>query len=103
MTPTILTVVLRAQRVRATVGESIPISVAVRNVSRDAVWVVGVVDGSESGQRYPFYQPLVMCDGQALKRPPPEDPLVSPLRVADFRLAAEPVVGGAGPNRQSGA
>jgi hypothetical protein len=48
--------------------------------------MVGVVDGSEHGVRYPHYRPSVELDGSVVARPAaPEDPLVGPLRAADFR------------------
>lgn len=67
------------------VGASVPIAVEVRNVSERPVWIVGVVDGSEEGIRYPHYRPRVSLGGETVAAPPPaEDPLVSPLRVVDF-------------------
>ena len=69
------------------VGVPLPISIEVRNLSRQSIWVVGVMDGSEEGIRYPHYLPLIALAGQVIaKPPPPEDPLVGPLRRADFRL-----------------
>jgi hypothetical protein len=69
------------------VGASAPVAVDIRNVSERPVWVVGVVDGSEEAIRYPHYRPQISRDGEVVAEPPPpEDPLVSPLRSVDFRL-----------------
>jgi hypothetical protein len=71
------------------VGAPIPIAIIVHNVSQQSVWIVGVVDGSEDGSRYPHYLPQITLAGQVVAQPPPpEDPLVGPLRLADFRLLA---------------
>src|SRR5687768_4038395 len=68
------------------VGQAADIAVQVRNQGAAPVWIVGVLDGSEEGVRYPHYRPAVTRDGLVVAAPPPpEDPLVGPLRVADFR------------------
>lgn len=49
--------------------------------------MTGVVDGSEEGSRYPHYLPQIAIAEQVVAvPPPPEDPLVGPLRLTDFRL-----------------
>jgi hypothetical protein len=64
----------------------VPVEVEVRNQGTGDVWLAGVVDGSEQGIRYPHYRPSVVRNGLVVAEPgPPEDPLVSPLRAADFR------------------
>ncbi len=64
-------------------------SVQLRNVGTAEVWVVGVLDGSEEGVRYPHYRPSITLDGEVVAQPgPPEDPLVAPLRPDDFRRLA---------------
>jgi hypothetical protein len=69
------------------VGAPAPVAVEIRNVSDRPVWVVGVVDGSEEAIRYPHYLPRISRDGEVVAAPPPpEDPLVSPLRAVDFRV-----------------
>lgn len=69
------------------VGAPVPVALELRNVSDRPVWVTGVLDGSEEGIRYPHYRPVVTRQGQTVAAPPPpEDPLVSPLRLLDFRL-----------------
>ncbi|GAB2818031.1 hypothetical protein [Streptomyces daliensis] len=71
------------------VGRQVPVTVTVRNTSRDVVWAAGVLDGSEDGVRYPRYLPSVLRDGRPVAGPPaPEDPLVGPLRPGDFRRLA---------------
>ncbi len=68
------------------VGVSVDIDVELRNVADHEVWVVGVLDGSEEGVRYPHYRPSISRDGIVVAEPPPpEDPLVGPLRVAHFQ------------------
>lgn len=67
-------------------GEPVPISIGVRNISGVPLWMVGVVDGSEAGFRFPKYLPSIIG-------PPPLPPsenlpwcgMVAPLRLEDFR------------------
>ena len=69
------------------IGEAVPVALEMRNVSDRPVWVTGVLDGSEEGIRYPHYLSFVSRRGDTVAAPPPpEDPLFSPLRLADFRL-----------------
>jgi len=72
------------------VGRPAGVRAVVRNDGPDAVWMVGVLDGSESGTRYPVWRPEVEHEGVVVASPPPaEDPLVGPLRPSDFvRLGA---------------
>jgi hypothetical protein len=80
---------LRAPAGPHPVGRPIPVELEVRNASGDEIWVVGVVDGSEGGVRYPHYRPSVTRAGTVVASPaPPEDPLVGPLREVDFRCLA---------------
>jgi hypothetical protein len=67
----------------------VPVRVEVRNAGRGDLWMVGVVGGSEEGVRPPRYRPSVTRDGVVVAEPPPpEDPLVAPLRRADVRRLA---------------
>jgi len=67
------------------VGQPVEVRVTIRNASDHGIWMVGVVDGSEGGVRFPRYTPSVKLDGRVVAAPPPpEDPLVGPLRVVDF-------------------
>ncbi|MGW7047300.1 hypothetical protein ACWGDT_32410 [Streptomyces avermitilis] len=72
-------------------GGPAPVRAEVRNSGEGAVWIAGVLDGSEDGIRFPHYLPAVtLADGgRTLARPgPAEDPLVGPLRAAQLlRLA----------------
>jgi hypothetical protein len=85
-----LSIMLHSPEEKQGVGMPIPIKVEVRNLSQQRVWIVGVVDGSEDAIRYPHYLPRISMAGQVVAEPPPppEDPLVGPLRLADFRLLA---------------
>jgi hypothetical protein len=69
-------------------GAALPVRVEVRNTSGSALWVVGVLDGSEAGYRYPHYRPAIQAPQPA---PPPESDgcgNVAPLRLQDFRRLA---------------
>jgi hypothetical protein len=68
------------------VGQPVGVGIEVRNLTTEKVQMVGVIDGSEEGVRYPHYQPSVSRNGVVMAGPPsPEDPLVGPLREMDFR------------------
>ena len=71
-------------------GRPVPVRASLRNDGPGALWVVGVLDGSETGTRYPHWLPAVELEGRVVAAPPPaEDPLVGPLRREDFRLLEE--------------
>jgi hypothetical protein len=79
-------VVLHGPQKPIAAGQKAPIRIEVRNSTDADVWIVGVVDGSEDGVRCPHYRPAVLLgDDVVAEPPPPEDPLVGPLRQADFR------------------
>ena len=67
------------------VGAPVPISIEVRNVSAHPLWMVGVLDGSEMGFRFPHYLPHITGPKPL---PPPEGlpwcGNVAPLRLQDF-------------------
>lgn len=70
-------------------GRPVPLQIEVRNAGDADAWMIGVLDGSENGIRYPHYLPTVRRAGVTVARPgAAEDPLVGPLRVADFRRLA---------------
>jgi hypothetical protein len=74
---------------RHPVGELVPVRVEVVNSGDHDVCLVGVLDGSEHGIRYPHYRPSVTVDGRVVGAPePPDDPLVGPIRPADIRHVA---------------
>ena len=88
MTPGGVDLVLKEAE-EARVGVPVKLRVSILNASERAIWMVGVVDGSEGGVRFPRYMPSVKLGGQVVAAPPPpEDPLVGPLRAADFRRLA---------------
>lgn len=71
------------------VGRPVPVRASLRNDGPDELWVVGVLDGSETGTRYPVWRPSVLLGDRVVASPPmAEDPLVGPLRADDFRRLA---------------
>jgi hypothetical protein len=71
------------------VGRAADVRARVRNDGPDDLWIVGVLDGSETGTRYPIWRPAVEHNGVVVAAPgPPEDPLVAPLRREDFHRLA---------------
>jgi hypothetical protein len=73
----------------APAGQPVPIRAELRNEGADELWIVGVLDGSETGTRYPHWLPSVRLDGRLIAAPPAaEDPLVGPLRASDVRQVA---------------
>jgi hypothetical protein len=82
-----LTLVLAAPEGAQPTGVPLHISVEVRNVSNQPLWIVGVLDGSETGFRYPRYLPQIAGPPQ-----PPRDEeiydMAAPLRIQDFRRLA---------------
>jgi len=70
----------------ARLGEPVPVGVRVTNVGEQPVHMVGVIDGSETGQRFPYYLPTIRARGILVRPGAPEDPLVGPLRRSDIIL-----------------
>jgi hypothetical protein len=64
-------------------GEPSGVSIEVRNVGAVAIWVVGVVDGSEAGARFPRWIPIV--EPRELVVPAERPDFTAPLSPADFR------------------
>ncbi|MGW5469780.1 hypothetical protein [Streptomyces chartreusis] len=96
-----LRMVLRAATGPHHVGEPVSVEVGLRNVSDADVWVVGVLDGSEAGMRFPYFRTAVLHDGRTVYRPVVEDPLVGPLLRSHFRRLGpgesfDPTAGGDG-------
>ncbi|MDX0481416.1 hypothetical protein GOD90_20280 [Sinorhizobium medicae] len=77
-----------AVSIRLTVlGKHPDIRIEVRNISQLPIWLVGVLDGSEAGARFPKWIPHI--SGPKGELSPPESPdFTSPLRAADFRRLA---------------
>jgi hypothetical protein len=70
------------------VGARLEVGVVLRNASSAPVWIVGVMDGSEAGFRYPHYRATVATP--APRETPEGDGcgITAPLRLVDFlRLA----------------
>lgn len=85
MSEPVLAVLLRIADREYAVGEPIAVGVEVRNVSTQPLWMVGVLDGSEVGFRYPHYRPEITGPEPL---PPPELAecgMVAPLRAQEFR------------------
>ena len=81
----LLSLVLSAREGRHPVGKAVPVTISLKNMSANPLWMVGVLDGSESGLRFPLYRPEIHLQGKLVAEPcPPEDPLVGPLRLSDF-------------------
>ena len=81
-----LQLTLQLPRGPARVGEPVPVGVRVTNVGERPVQMVGVVDGSETGQRFPYYLPAIRAGDTVVRPGLPEDPLVGPLRRSDVIL-----------------
>lgn len=69
-----LRMVLRAATCPHPLGEPVPIEVELRNVSDAGVWVVGVLDGSEAGMRFPHFRTEVLHGGRTVYQPLVEAP-----------------------------
>jgi hypothetical protein len=79
-----LSVLLTVPSVSQKVGVVVPVKIEVRNVSANALWIVGVLDGSEQGYRFPHYRPSIRSEQPV---PPPEMEAcgnLAPLRLQDF-------------------
>jgi len=71
------------------VGRPAPVRARLRNDGPDDLWIAGVLDGSETGTRYPIWRPAIEHGGALVAAPgPPEDPLVGPLRREDLHRLA---------------
>ncbi|MBS1806707.1 MAG: hypothetical protein JST84_00780 [Acidobacteria bacterium] len=68
------------------IGEAVPVTIEIRNLSAQPIWFVGVMDGSEEGVRYPKYAPQIVGPQAMPPAEPLECGLVSPLRMKDFSL-----------------
>jgi len=81
--------VLQAPDAVHPVGRPVPVQVTISNAGDSEMWIVGVLDGSEEGVRYPHYRPVVMRDGVTVAEPgAAEDPLVARLRAGEVRRLA---------------
>jgi hypothetical protein len=75
---------------RVPVGEAVPVSIAVRNLTGAPLWMVGVLPGAEAGQRLPRYLPRVISEGQVVAAPAMGQRVapLPPLRLVDFHRLA---------------
>jgi hypothetical protein len=64
-------------------GEASGVSIEVRNVGAVTIWVVGVVDGSEAGARFPRWIPLI--EPRDFVAPMERPDFTAPLSPSDFR------------------
>jgi hypothetical protein len=86
MTSRGVALVLHAPKKRSPVGAPVAVTVEIRNIGDRELWMVGVLDGSEGGVRFPRYEPSVTLEDDVVAAPSsPEDPLVGPLRPTDFK------------------
>jgi hypothetical protein len=80
-----LSIILSAAPSGHRVDQAVAVSIEVRNISQKPLRIVGVLEGSEMGVRFPHYIP-------AIKAPVKYEPEmeaygnVAPLRAVDFRL-----------------
>ena len=81
--PALLSVHLRCDPPVVARGSLVPVTITVANDGEEPVWVVGVVDGSEVGARYPKWTPIV--EGPTPVAGPERPDFTSPLTAADFR------------------
>jgi len=84
-----LQVTLHVPDAPQSVGALVPVRVEVRNTSDRAVWMVGVLEGSEVGFRYPHYLPTI-TGPEPVPEPEgrPHFGNVAPLRLDDFHRLA---------------
>ncbi|GAB3174829.1 hypothetical protein [Telluribacter humicola] len=65
------------------VNKPFPIAIKIRNISLEPIWIVGVLDGSEVGVRFPRYIPKI--EGPGYQQLIPEWPeMTAPIRASDF-------------------
>jgi hypothetical protein len=66
-------------------GRPVPVRVELHNAGDEDLWIVGVLDGSETGTRYPHWLPSIRQGKVTVAgRPRAEDPMVGPVRAEDF-------------------
>lgn len=81
-----ISIVLSAPPGGHRVNQPIGISIEICNISESPVRMVGVLEGSETGVRFPHYSPEIKA---SIKLKPEEMDVcgnVAPLRITDFRL-----------------
>jgi hypothetical protein len=82
-----VSILLTARSGRIRIGAPAAIRIEVQNLSHSPIWLVGVVDGSEAGVRFPKWVPHVSGPKGVLAAAESPD-FTSPLRPVDFRRLA---------------
>lgn len=98
MSDTSLHVILTGPVEAQKVGAAVKVSIEVRNVSDRPVWIVGALEGSDIGLRFPHYLPQVNGERPPLSGEVEYLDVAAPLRLEDFRQLApgqgfDPVAG----------
>jgi hypothetical protein len=85
MSEHLVSILLSSPYNQYSVGYPVPVNIAVRNNADHSLSIVGILDGSEYGLRFPYYIPEI-CFGDT-KFPEPTHPKnhwVGPIRLSDF-------------------
>jgi hypothetical protein len=85
MPESLLSVALSAPAGKQSAGEPIRVTIEVRNISGHAIWIVGALDGSDTGLRFPHYLPRINGAPPPLSGEEEYLDVASPLRPEDFR------------------
>lgn len=98
MSDTSLHVILTGPVEAQKVGAVVKVSIAVVNVSDRPVWIVGALEGSDIGLRFPHYLPQVNGERPSLSGEVEYLDMAAPLRLEDFHQLSpgqsfDPVVG----------
>jgi len=81
-----LSIVLTAPKGVQKTGQPVEISIEVCNISKSPVNIVGVLDGSETGVRFPHYLPEIKASVEFELPEMEVCGTAGPLRTSDFRL-----------------
>ncbi|HKX30918.1 MAG TPA: hypothetical protein VJ302_24725 [Blastocatellia bacterium] len=83
-----LAVILKGPSEPPAPGALVHLTIEVRNLTDRPLWMVGVLDGSEEGLRYPHYRPGLTSPtvepSWLRPEPMPLSDMVAPLRLQDF-------------------
>ena len=82
----VLTIVLSAPRDVHKIGQPFEVAIEVCNISKSPVQIVGVLDGSETGVRFPHYLPEIKASVEFELPEMDVCGTTAPLRTSDFRL-----------------
>lgn len=64
---------------------ALKLRIELKNISGRPLWIIGVVDGSEAGYRYPHWEPLITGPEPLSPEGTPWCGNVAPLLLTDFR------------------